>query len=103
MKMKEMIRMTGSVLFFKKPEKKKERKPGHPARFLEELQEQNSKRVQKADLARRNKNKELVERMNRGEEISLVDKEATWWPKRPPLEKDKEAMKRLYGEEKEDV
>lgn len=53
----------------------------------------------KAERARKEKNKDLVERMRRGESLSQFDKEESWYPKRPKIKKDKKELDRLYGED----
>lgn len=46
---------------------------------------------------RRNKeNEDIIARMRAGCSHSLISPQATWWPPRPIIEKDKDAVKRLY-------
>lgn len=47
------------------------------------------------------KNKDLVERMRRGESLALIDNTATWWPDRTgnTPKKDPDMVRRLYGED----
>jgi len=44
---------------------------------------------------RRRKNRDLVERMKRGDSLSSIPQEATWFPPRPRVEKD---LSKLYPE-----
>lgn len=46
---------------------------------------------------RTNHNRELLKRMEAGESLSSFDSQSSWFPPRPVLEKDQEAVKRLYG------
>ena len=48
------------------------------------------------DEKRKERNRDLIERMRRGEKLSYQDASETWLPKRPLVEKDTEAMSRLY-------
>ena len=43
------------------------------------------------------RNKDIVSRLKRGESTRTVPPEATWWPPRPIIKKDPEAIKRLYN------
>lgn len=45
---------------------------------------------------RSDENEEIIDRMRKGCSHSLVPPQATWWPPRPIIEKDKDAIKRLY-------
>lgn len=45
-----------------------------------------------------NHNRELIKRMQAGEPLNSYESSASWFPPRPVLEKDPEAVKRLYGE-----
>lgn len=46
---------------------------------------------------RTNHNRELIRRMQDGDSLSSFDSQSSWYPPRPILEKDKEAVSRLYG------
>lgn len=46
---------------------------------------------------RKKENKYLIEKMMRGESFNTVSTASTWFPPRPIIEKDKEAMGRLYN------
>jgi hypothetical protein len=48
---------------------------------------------------RKNHNEDVIKRLRRGEPLCRVDAASTWFPPRPILSKDPEAMKRLYGEQ----
>ena len=52
----------------------------------------------KQELARKSKNKDLLERMKNGENLALIDGAATWWPPGKIIEKDKVAIKAIYGD-----
>jgi hypothetical protein len=49
----------------------------------------------KEDL-RKSRNEELIRRMKAGESLWSYDSKASWFPPRPIIEKDKDAIKRLY-------
>lgn len=44
---------------------------------------------------RRKENADLIERMKRGEQLSLIDQQASWWPPRPIIKKDWEIIRKL--------
>lgn len=46
---------------------------------------------------RRKANKSILERFMRGETLATVPPDATWYPPRPIIAKDKEAIKKIYG------
>lgn len=46
---------------------------------------------------RREQNSDLIRRMRNGESLTSYDSSASWFPPRPVVEKDKEAIARLYG------
>ncbi len=48
---------------------------------------------------RRERNSELVRRMRSGESLSSFNAFSSWYPPRPVIEKDSEALHRLYGED----
>ncbi len=46
--------------------------------------------------SRKSHNEELIRRMKSGEALWSYDSQASWFPPRPTIEKDPEAIKRLY-------
>lgn len=48
---------------------------------------------------RRDRNSELLRRMRNGEQLSSFNSYASWYPPRPTIEKDKNALEKLYGDE----
>ena len=48
---------------------------------------------------RRERNSDLVRRMRSGESLSSFNAFSSWYPPRPVIEKDSDALHRLYGEE----
>lgn len=48
-------------------------------------------------MKRSERNKDLVERMKRGESLSTVDAAATFWPPRPIIKKDPTALEAIHG------
>lgn len=48
--------------------------------------------------ARKNRNKELVERMRAGERLSNFSAQLSWFPPRPQIKKDENLISKLYGE-----
>ncbi|MCX6117829.1 MAG: hypothetical protein NT027_09820 [Proteobacteria bacterium] len=53
---------------------------------------------------RKRHNEQLIKRMKAGESLWSYDSKASWFPPRPIIEKDPEAIKRLYktGESQND-
>jgi hypothetical protein len=45
---------------------------------------------------RKSHNEQLIRRMKSGEPLWSYDSQASWFPPRPTIEKDPEAIKRLY-------
>ena len=45
---------------------------------------------------RKSRNEQLIRRMKSGEPLWSYDSKASWFPPRPMIEKDPEAIKRLY-------
>ncbi len=45
---------------------------------------------------RRSHNSELLRKMRNGESLTSFDSKASWFPPRPMIEKDKDAIMRLY-------
>lgn len=54
----------------------------------------NKKRIQ-------DHNQGVLERFKRGETLSLLPPSATWFPPRPIIEKDKDAIKELYSDKRD--
>ena len=48
---------------------------------------------------RERRNKDLVRRMKKGENLTAYNTQDTWFPNRPLIKKDKELIKKLYNEE----
>lgn len=46
--------------------------------------------------SRKSHNEQLIRRMKSGEALWSYDSQASWFPPRPTIEKDPEAIKRLY-------
>lgn len=46
---------------------------------------------------RREHNQDLLRRMRSGESLRTVDSRSSWFPPRPIIEKDQEAISRLYN------
>jgi hypothetical protein len=59
-------------------------------------------RKDEIERKRQKHNKEIVERMRRGEELAEVDMMESWFPPRPIIKKDKKLMSRLYGTKDDD-
>lgn len=49
------------------------------------------------ELNRKKHNENLIERMRKGESLQSHDAISSWFPPRPIIEKDKEALKQLYA------
>ena len=47
---------------------------------------------------RKKHNEQLIRRMKAGEQLWSYDSKASWFPPRPMIEKDPEAIRRLYKE-----
>ena len=46
---------------------------------------------------RTNHNREILKRMETGESLTSFDSQSSWFPPRPVIEKDQEAVRKLYG------
>jgi len=46
---------------------------------------------------RKSHNEDIVKRMREGDSLSSFSTEKSWFPDRPTIKKDKEAIERLYG------
>ena len=55
------------------------------------------KNSKNADLLRKSRNQEILERMKQGDPLNSFDSMGSWFPPRPVIEKDKDAVKSLYG------
>lgn len=49
------------------------------------------------DQLRKERNQELVRKMRAGESLSNFDSQSSWFPERPKIEKNLEAIQKLYG------
>jgi hypothetical protein len=47
--------------------------------------------------SRKQHNEQLIRRMKSGEQLWSYDSKASWFPPRPMIEKDPEAIKKLYN------
>ena len=52
----------------------------------------------KQESLRKSHNKDLIRRMENGEPLSAFNSQASWFPPRKIIEKDRAAVKQLYGE-----
>ena len=52
---------------------------------------------------RRQHNTDLIRRMRNGESLYSFDSTSSWFPPRPIISKDKQAIKQLYGDKAEPV
>lgn len=64
--------------------------------------------MKKIDLESRKKsrkehNSDLIRRMRDNEPLKSFDSQASWFPPRPIIEKDKDAVTRLYGRREGEV
>jgi hypothetical protein len=53
------------------------------------------------DLLRKERNQEILRKMRAGESLTSFDSQASWFPERPKIEKNLEAIQKLYGSSKE--
>ncbi len=51
-----------------------------------------------AEKLRDEHNKDLIRRMRNGEPLTSFDSHSSWFPPRPTIEKDSNAISQLYGE-----
>lgn len=57
-----------------------------------------SKNVESSTIKlRSDRNRNLIQRMKDGEELNQFDAQASWFPPRPIIKKDKNAISKLYG------
>lgn len=56
----------------------------------------NSSLSQSASFLRRRHNRDVLRRMHRGDPLQNMDPGSTWFPPRPSIKKDWEAISRLY-------
>lgn len=54
-------------------------------------------RERKIELDRKERNREVVRKFKSGHTLTAVSPEATHFPPRPKIKKDKEAIKKLYN------
>ena len=52
-------------------------------------------------FSRKKRNAEIIEKMKRGESLKLYDNSASWFPPRPTIPKDPEAIAKLYPKEED--
>lgn len=52
-----------------------------------------------ADKGRKSRNDDLIRRYRNGESLCAVDGKSTWFPPRPIIQKDAEAVRKLYGDD----
>ena len=48
---------------------------------------------------RKQRNRDIIERMFRGETLATVPQAATWFPPRPIIQKNQEIISKLYGKD----
>jgi hypothetical protein len=53
------------------------------------------------DLLRKERNQEILRKMRAGESLTSFDSQASWFPERPKIEKNLEAIQKLYGNSRE--
>jgi|AACY02.9.fsa_nt_gi hypothetical protein len=53
--------------------------------------------LNKLEILRRRQNKELILKMRKGEPLKGFDSQSSWFPPRPIIQKDKDAIGRLYA------
>ena len=53
----------------------------------------------KAASNRKTHNEDLIKRYRNGDSLCAVDGKSTWFPPRPIIEKDADAIKKLYGDD----
>lgn len=51
------------------------------------------------DEKRKERNRNLINRMKSGEDLSLYKSSDTWFPPRPIIQKNVDAVRRLYGKD----
>lgn len=54
---------------------------------------------ERSKLLRQSRNLDVVRRMRAGENLASFNSQASWYPPRPNIEKDQQALDRLYGTE----
>jgi hypothetical protein len=57
--------------------------------------------MNKDEERRKQENKDLVERMRRGDVLEKCKGSDTWFPVRPIIKKDEKEIERLYGKKKD--
>lgn len=53
----------------------------------------------KVQCLRKERNADIIRRMNNGEQLSSFNSYSSWFPPRPVIEKDPKAVSELYGQE----
>jgi hypothetical protein len=48
------------------------------------------------DKKRKERNEDIVKRMKNGEDLSTIERSATWWPPRPIIKKSKKDIEKVY-------
>jgi hypothetical protein len=52
------------------------------------------------DRLRADRNRDLIRRMNNGENLTTFSSAASWFPPRPTIAKDPQALAQLYGSDR---
>lgn len=60
-------------------------------------------RDKKLEEERKRRNQDLIERAQRGENTALIPPQATWFPPRPLIKKDRKSMLKLFDEKDGDA
>ena len=58
---------------------------------------------ERSKLLRQTRNLDVVRRMRDGENLASFNSQASWYPPRPTIEKDKKALEQLYGQESSSI
>lgn len=58
---------------------------------------ENDSKTKNASLLRKSRNADVLKRMKEGESLNSFDSNSSWFPPRPMVEKDPDAVKKLYG------
>ncbi len=56
-----------------------------------------SKGSSKDDELRKKRNQDLIKRMREGDSLKTMDSFSSWYPPRPIIKKDPQAVSKLYG------
>ncbi len=49
-----------------------------------------------SEIARKKRNEEIIRKMKSGESLAAMSTEASWFPPRPIIKKDKDALEVLF-------